>query len=92
VSTLPPLLQQALRLQNQSDLPNQTYFADGSEIDAATLDELREAYHAETRTFLWQPGDVLMLDNMMVAHGRRPFSGQRRVVVGMADPCSWDSV
>jgi hypothetical protein len=30
-----------------------------------------------------------MLDNMLVAHGRKPFSGQRKVVVAMAKPVCW---
>lgn len=29
--------------------------------------------------------DVLMLDNMLVAHARSPFKGQRKVVVAMAE-------
>ncbi len=27
----------------------------------------------------------MMLDNMLVAHGRAPFVGPRKVVVGMAE-------
>ncbi len=37
-------------------------------------------------TFAWQAGDVLMLDNMLVAHGRSTFQGPRKVVVAMAEP------
>jgi hypothetical protein len=29
-----------------------------------------------------------MLDNMLIAHGREPFMGSRKVVVGMAEPFS----
>jgi hypothetical protein len=29
-----------------------------------------------------------MLDNMLVAHGRMPFAGERRVVVAMAEAYS----
>ena len=31
--------------------------------------------------------DWLLLDNHLVAHGRNPFSGPRRVLVAMGEPC-----
>jgi hypothetical protein len=38
--------------------------------------------------FPWQKGDILLLDNMLVAHGRAPYAGPRKVVVAMAEPVS----
>jgi hypothetical protein len=35
---------------------------------------------------------VLMIDNLLVAHSRTPYTGARKVVVGMADPLSWHDV
>jgi alpha-ketoglutarate-dependent taurine dioxygenase len=70
------------------DLPYNTYYGDGELIDKEIIAELREAYRQETVTFQWQKGDLLMLDNMLVAHGRNPYKGARRVLVAMADPCS----
>lgn len=93
VSTLVPSVRDALLAEfAPEDLPNNTYYGDGTPIEAETLDHLRELYHQETVTFPWQEGDVLMLDNMLVAHGRSPFVGSRKVVVAMADPVSWDDV
>jgi alpha-ketoglutarate-dependent taurine dioxygenase len=87
VTTLEPAVQQALLAQyKEEDLPNQTYYGDGSPIEPAVLAQLRDAYLKETRKFPWQRGDILMLDNMLVAHGRESFSGARKIVVGMADP------
>jgi len=40
-------------------------------------------------SFPWQPGDLLMLDNMLVAHGREPFAGRREILVGMAEAVGW---
>ena len=31
----------------------------------------------------WQKGDLIALDNMLVAHARRPFAGERKIVVAM---------
>jgi hypothetical protein len=62
-----------------------TYYGDGSPIEPKVLDQLRAAYNAETVSFPWQKGDLLMLDNMLVAHGRSPFVGPRQILVGMAE-------
>jgi alpha-ketoglutarate-dependent taurine dioxygenase len=67
-------------------LPNNTYYADGTEIEAEVIEELRTAYQAEARSFAWAEGDILMLDNMLTAHGREPFTPPRKIVVGMAEP------
>ncbi|HEX8128493.1 MAG TPA: TauD/TfdA family dioxygenase [Pyrinomonadaceae bacterium] len=89
LSTLEPAVQQALADEyGEEDLPNQTYYADGSPIEPSVLDELRDAYRQETVIFDWQRGDILMLDNMLVAHGRETFTGARTIVVGMADPAT----
>jgi alpha-ketoglutarate-dependent taurine dioxygenase len=87
VSTLDPSLRQGLLAGvAESELPNHTYYGDGSPIEPEVMDEIRRAYREETVTFPWAAGDLLLLDNMLVAHGRRPFKGPRKVVVGMADP------
>ncbi|WCM94910.1 TauD/TfdA family dioxygenase [Acidovorax sp. NCPPB 2350] len=68
------------------NLPRNTFFADGSTIDDGTFAEIRAALDAETVSFPWESGDVLMLDNMLVAHARSPFKGPRKVIVAMAEP------
>lgn len=92
VSTLEPCLRQSLLTGFQEeDLPHNTYYGDGSPIEDFVLEEIREAYRQETIAFPWRLGDILMLDNMLVAHGRAPFVGQRKVVVGMSEPYSGES-
>lgn len=70
----------------EEELPRNAYYGDGSPIETAVLDEIREIYQQEAIIFPWQDGDVLMLDNMLASHGRQPFTGSRKVVVGMAEP------
>lgn len=77
-----------LEVFGHEGLPNNTYYGDGSEIEPGVLDQLRGAYEAELVEFGWQRGDVLLLDNMLVAHGRAPYEPPRQVVVAMAEPSS----
>lgn len=73
---------------DERDLPYNTYYGNGQSIKDDILAELRACYAAETTAFDWRQGDVLVLENMLVAHGREPFRGQRRILVGMSDPVS----
>ena len=68
------------------NVPRNTFFADGSTIGDEIFDEVRAVLDAETVAFPWEEGDVLMLDNMLVAHARSPFKGPRKVIVAMAEP------
>ena len=90
VSSLKPEIRESLfSALKEEDLPRNAYYGDGSPIEATVLDEVRAAYRQETIAFPWQAWDILMLDNMLAAHGRAPFVGARKVVVGMAEPfCS----
>jgi alpha-ketoglutarate-dependent taurine dioxygenase len=72
-----------------ADLPNNTYYGDGEPIEPEVLDHLRGLYGEETVSFPWRQGDALLVDNLSVAHGRQPFSGERKVVVAMAEPTAW---
>jgi alpha-ketoglutarate-dependent taurine dioxygenase len=31
----------------------------------------------------WQTGDIALVDNFLVMHGRRPFQGKRRVLASL---------
>ena len=89
VSSLDETVREAL-LGNfaEENLPYNTYYGDGSRIDEAVAREVREAYDAEKIIFPWKDGDVLLLDNMTMAHGRQPYKGTRKVIVAMVEPYS----
>jgi alpha-ketoglutarate-dependent taurine dioxygenase len=65
-------------------LPVNSYYGDGTAIEAETLHDIRAAYAAESVARPWRRGDVLLVDNLLAAHGREPFTGPRRIIVSMA--------
>jgi len=72
----------------EENLPYNTYYGDGSKIEESAAREVQEAYDAEKIIFPWKDGDVLLLDNMTMAHGRQPYKGSRKVIVAMVEPYS----
>lgn len=68
----------------QETLGNHATFGDGSEIDPEDLAVVRAVSRDCEVLFPWQAGDVMIVDNVMAMHGRKPFTGPRRVLVAMA--------
>lgn len=93
VSTISPEQRtMLLKMCSEENLPNNTYYGDGSPIEPDVLESLRAAYLTETIIFSWQQSDTLLVDNLLVAHGRNPYTGKRQVVVGMVQPSSWSEM
>ena len=86
VSSLKAEVRESLLEAYGGDPPRNAYYGDGSPIEDAVLDEIRAAYAQEEIAFPWQKGDVLVVDNMLTAHGRRPYRGARKIVVAMGGP------
>jgi alpha-ketoglutarate-dependent taurine dioxygenase len=85
VSSLDSDVRRSLHSTVRASEPRNAFFGDGSEIDEAALDHIRAAYENEKVSFPWQQGDLLILDNILKAHGRNPYTGPRRIVVGMGN-------
>lgn len=68
----------------EANLPRNVYFGDGSAIPDDMLEHIRQVYQQHQIAFPWQAGDIIMLDNLLAAHGRNPFTGKRKVIVAMA--------
>ena len=77
--------QELINLLGSGALPRNAYYGDGSEIEDNSLNVIRQAYEQERIEFIWQKGDVMILDNRLMAHSRNPFKGNRKVVVAMGD-------
>lgn len=86
VSTHAPEVRDALLAQfAPEDLPHNTFYGDGEPIEAEVLDILRECYRKSSISFAWRERDLLIVDNILTAHAREPFSGRRKILVAMTD-------
>jgi alpha-ketoglutarate-dependent taurine dioxygenase len=47
------------------------------------VEAVKNLYDRLAIGFRWQERDVLMLNNMLVAHSRNAFSGARKIVVAL---------
>jgi alpha-ketoglutarate-dependent taurine dioxygenase len=87
VTTLAEELCAALReMYDEADLPTNTYYGDGAPIPDDVVAHLRSVYRSQWRRFDWERDDVLVVDNMLAAHAREPFTGPRKIAVAMAEP------
>ncbi|MFI7633172.1 TauD/TfdA family dioxygenase [Nonomuraea sp. NPDC049400] len=75
-----------------AELPINAAFGDGSPIDVRDLGLVRRTIRTAMVRFAWKEGDILLIDNMLVAHGRMPFTGPRRVLVTMGETVYLDDV
>ncbi|MBW0433665.1 TauD/TfdA family dioxygenase [Leptospira yasudae] len=60
-------------------------YGNGQGISSSELKQIQDAFWNNISLFSWQNGDVLVIDNYSVSHGRHPFSGPREIFVAWAD-------
>jgi hypothetical protein len=58
-------------------------FGDGQAIEAGDMRIVCDAGEEHTFDLAWQTGDIALVDNFLVMHGRRPFQGERRVLASL---------
>ena len=81
----PEVRESLLGLYGEDNLPRHVYYGDGSPIEESVIQEVLDIYQKASVSEPWQQGDVLMLDNMLTAHGRNPYVGDRKIAVAMAN-------
>jgi alpha-ketoglutarate-dependent taurine dioxygenase len=47
---------------------------------------INAVYEVNTMREPWQPGDLMLVDNIRTAHSREAYEGPREILVGMAEP------
>jgi alpha-ketoglutarate-dependent taurine dioxygenase len=93
VSCLEPAVRESLiSMLGVDSLPRNVYYGDGTPIEDEVVDEIGALYERTAVRFPWQQGDLIMLDNMLVAHARDPFVGPRKIVVAMGEMIAQSAV
>ena len=67
------------------NLPRNAFYGDGSEIETEYLGEIHSVYQQNKIEFQWHKKDVMIIDNLLMAHSRNTFKGFRKIAVSMGD-------
>ncbi len=71
-------------VDSRNDPTQSVRCGDDSPVDGDVLLQTAEAMKEECVAFEWKKGDVLLIDNALVMHSRRPFAGPRRILASIA--------
>jgi hypothetical protein len=77
-------MRELMTIVPEDELPQSVAFADGSPIPAEYAIEVRKLGLELAVNVDWRRGDVLLIDNVAVGHGRRTYTGERRILVSMS--------
>ncbi|MDG9721084.1 TauD/TfdA family dioxygenase [Streptomyces sp. DH24] len=70
----------------EDGLPFNTYLGDGTRLTDEEVDAVNAVYDRVTVRETWQEGDLMLVDNLLCAHGREAFKGDRKILVAMGEP------
>ena len=61
-------------------------YGNGAEIAVDTLVQLQRLMQQQSKIVHWRRGDLLLIDNWWIAHGRYPYTGERSHWAAMGNP------
>jgi hypothetical protein len=67
-------------------LPFNTRYGDGEAIGPAEIDAINDTYERHTMREPWRRGDLMLIDNIRMAHSREPYRGRREIGLVFSDP------
>lgn len=70
---------------NRNDPSEAIRLGNDAKLDTDDVSRLIELAHELTFDLCWISGDVALLDNTVAMHGRRPFSGKRKVLASLGN-------
>jgi len=59
-------------------------FGDKSPLDINFMQTLIQVSNQQKMSFLWEQGDILLIDNITAMHSRAPYTGERRILASLA--------
>jgi alpha-ketoglutarate-dependent taurine dioxygenase len=84
VKALPSEVRQSmLQMYADDELPRNASYGTGEPITDDDLAAIDAAYGQARIGHAWAAGDVLMIDNHVMSHGRQRYTGERSVAVAM---------
>jgi hypothetical protein len=79
-------------LYKEEDLPRNCCYGDGSKIEDDEMREICRVYEEVEESFAWEVGDIMLVDNILAAHARNPYRGERKLYVAMGGMMSLEQV
>lgn len=93
ISCLDPSTRESISsLFQEEDYPRNCYYGDGTPIEDAVMSQILAVYGRLEIAFPWRKGDIMFLDNVLVAHARNAYAGQRRLLVAMGELHSYSEM
>ena len=90
VSCLDEATRESVRsLFAEDDLPRNCYYGDGTPIPDSVMAHILEVYRRLESCSPWRKGDVMLVDNVLAAHGRNEYVGRRKLLVALGDMMSF---
>jgi alpha-ketoglutarate-dependent taurine dioxygenase len=77
------LIKKLFRSSSEQDV--NALFGDGQPIKRSEIRNVVNAFWKNLSVFAWQTGDILLIDNFSVSHGRLPYKGPREILVAWTD-------
>lgn len=73
-----------IKEMGEENIPRNASYGNGEPFEVEVLDHIRDVYAQEKVKFEWHKGDIMILDNVLMAHGREAYKGERKVAVAMS--------